>query len=74
MKYFDLNESVEKWGSEEKSIPYYDPVAKRNRRYYPDFIIHYKKNNGERVTEMIEVKPYSQVVGPPENPKRKTKS
>lgn len=74
MNYFDLNEDVQKWGSEEKSIRYYDPIAKKHRRYFPDFIVKYKNKHGEEIIELIEVKPYAQVIGPPENPKRKTKA
>lgn len=74
MNYFDLNEDVHQWGSEEKAIRYYDPVAKKHRRYFPDFIVKYKNKKGEEIIEMIEVKPYAQVIGPPENPKRKTKA
>lgn len=74
MNYFDLNDSVAKWGSEEKSIRYYDPIAKKTRSYYPDFIVKYVNKNGQEITELIEVKPYAQVMGPPETPKRKTKS
>lgn len=74
MNYFDLRESVEKWSSEEKFVPYYDPIAKKGRRYFPDFVIKYRNNRGELITEMIEVKPFREVVGPPENPKRKTQA
>jgi len=74
MNYFDLREDVQSWQSEEKCIWYADPVSKKNRRYFPDFIIKYKNKDGILVTEVIEVKPYKQVVGPPQNPKRRTKS
>ncbi len=74
MNYFDTTESIVKWGSEEKAIRYYDPVAKKMRSYFPDFLIKYVNKHGQQITELIEVKPYAQVTGPPENPKRKTKS
>lgn len=74
MKFFDLNESVESWSSEEKSISYYDPVTRKNRRYFPDFIVRFRNKKGQVVTEMIEVKPKKEVTGPPQNPKRRTKS
>lgn len=74
MRWADANESVVKWGSEEKIVPYYDPIQKKWRRYFPDFVIHYKNSKGIMMTEMIEVKPKSQVEGPPTNPKRRTKS
>lgn len=73
-KYLDLNESVESWASEEKCVWYYDPVTKKNRRYFPDFIIKYRNKDDNLMTEMIEIKPAKQVKGPPTNPKRRTKS
>ena len=74
MNWADLNESVQSWQSEEKAVWYYDPVTKKKRRYFPDFIINYKNKEGILVTEMVEIKPYKQIIGPPENPKRRTKA
>ena len=74
MKWADMNESVKKWASEEMSIPYFDPMQKKTRRYFPDFIIEVMDSDGLIRTHLIEVKPHAEVVGPPTNPKRKTKS
>ena len=74
MNYFDRNASVKWWQSEEKFIPYFNPVAKKMKRYFPDFIIYYENNKGNMVTEVIEVKPKKQVEGPNPNPKRRTKA
>lgn len=74
MNYLDLREEVTSWQSEEKFVVYYDPISKKHRRYFPDFLIKYKNSKGQTITEMIEVKPKSEVIGPPENPKKKTKS
>ncbi len=74
MKYLDRNPNVIQWMSEERAIWYSDPVAKKKRRYFPDFIVNYKNKEGVMMTEMVEVKPYKQIIGPPENPKRKTKA
>jgi len=73
MTWCDTKEHVVAWQSEEKSIWYYDPVTKKKRRYFPDFLIKYKKD-GNLISEMIEVKPQSQIDGPPVNPKRRTKA
>ena len=72
MRWADSNSSVLAWQSEEKVVWYYDPIAKKKRRYFPDFIIKYKNKDGIIMTEMIEVKPQAQVDGPPTNPKRRT--
>ena len=74
MKWLDLTESVHYWGSEEFYVPYYDPVEKRRRRYYPDFIFRYTDADGLILTEVVEVKPYAQTICPETNPKRKTQA
>jgi len=74
MKYCDLTEGVEQWQSEEKCVWYYDPVAKKKRRYFPDFIVKYKNKKGVTHIEMVEIKPSKYVVGPNPQPKRRTKA
>lgn len=74
MKWLDTNPSVKKWQSEEKAIWYYNPVQKKQCRYFPDFIVEYERKDGITMQEMVEIKPYRQVIGPPENPKRRTKA
>jgi hypothetical protein len=69
----DLNENVLEWGSEEFWIPYRSPVDNKVHRYFPDFIIKVKEQNGEIKTYVIEVKPKRQTMEP-KVPKRKTKS
>lgn len=74
MKYCDGNPNIIRWMSEEKAIWYYDPVTKKKRRYFPDFIIKYKRKDGIIVEEVVEIKPQRQVKGPNPNPKRRTQS
>lgn len=74
MKYCDLKEQVVSWQSEEKCLWYYDPVSKKKRRYFPDFIMRVQDGDGLIRTIMVEIKPYSQTISPPTNPARKTKS
>lgn len=74
MKYLDSRDEVIWWQSEEKAIWYSDPVSKKKRRYFPDFIVHYMRRDGIAVTEVVEVKPQRQVKGPTVTPKRRTKS
>ena len=68
----DLNESIVEWGSEEFWIPYRHPDGK-TRRYFPDFLIKVKENNGELKTYVIEVKPAKQT-RPPKPRKKVTQS
>lgn len=72
MSYCDLNENVLEWESEEKFIPYRSPIDNRIHRYYPDFLIKVKTNEGVIKKYMIEIKPKKQTVPPPK-PQRQTK-
>lgn len=74
MQWCDQSEQIIAWQSEERRVPYYDPVAKKRRTYYPDFYIRYRRNDGIIVEELVEVKPAKQVKGPPQNPKRRTRA
>ena len=69
----DLNESVLEWGSEEFWIPYRSPVDNKVHRYFPDFIIKVREQNGDIKTYVIEVKPKKQTL-PPKQRSRVTKS
>lgn len=62
MDFCDKNPNILKWGSEEFKIPYYHPIKKKICNYFPDFIIKYKNSAGEILTEVIEIKPYNQMV------------
>lgn len=73
-KFCDTREQIIWWQSEEKRIRYYDPVSKKWRTYFPDFYIAIKGKDGIIREELVEVKPWKQVKGPPTNPKRRTKS
>ena len=70
--YCDINENILQWGSEEFHIPYRAPDGKI-RRYYPDFLIKVKENNGKIKTYVIEVKPFKQTK-PPKKRKKVTQS
>ena len=70
MNYFDQNENVLKWSSEELAIPYISPIDKRWHRYYPDFVIQMLDEQNRVKTVMIEVKPHKQTK-PPAPRKRK---
>ena len=72
MKWCDITPSVTEWGSEEIVVPYRSPVDNRYHRYFPDFYIKYKDNNGKIKKSIIEIKPYKQCIEPKVQ-KRKTK-
>ena len=72
MVFFDENPSVISWNSEGIMIPYLCATDGRQHRYYPDFLVKFKKRDGTIVTTLIEVKPLKQTK-PPVQPKRRTK-
>lgn len=67
----DKNPSVLKWKSEETIVPYRCPTDDRIHRYFVDFQIQIKANNGGIKTFLVEVKPYAQTL-PPVYPGKKT--
>jgi len=72
MNWFDQNEDIISWASEELIVPYKSPIDNRFHRYFPDFIVKVKTRDGTMKTLMIEVKPKKQTI-PPEQKKRVTK-
>ena len=74
MNWCDNREDIVWWQSEEKRVRYYDPIAKKNRTYYPDFCLAKRGSDGIMREELVEIKPWKQVQGPPTNPKRRTQA
>ena len=72
MVYCDHSESIIEWGSEEVVIPYKSPWHGRIHRYFPDFYIKIKTNEGTTKKLIVEIKPKKQTKAPKE-PERKTK-
>jgi hypothetical protein len=63
-EWCDKNPNIIKWSSEALQIPYYDPIKKKNRRYYPDFSISVKDVNDNIKNYIIEIKPYKETIPP----------
>lgn len=66
-RWLDVNASVTEWTSESIAIPYYDPVQRRRRRYFPDFLVTI--NNKD--TFIVEIKPFKETL-PPRRTKNKS--
>ena len=64
MKYCDNNSNILEWGSEEIVLPYRSPIDNRIHRYFPDFYIKVKENNGKIKKYIIEIKPKRQCMEP----------
>ena len=60
MHFFDLNENVLMWASEEFSIKYVSPLDNKEHRYFCDFLAKMKMKNGQEKTFLIEIKPFVQ--------------
>lgn len=73
-QYCDLNESVIYWESEEKFIPYLDPITGKYKRYFPDVFLKYKDKDEKIRKVLVEIKPQKDLIEPDKNPKRRTKS
>lgn len=72
MKWCDLNPDVLKWGSEETIIPYVSPLDNKIHRYFVDFYIQVRTQEGELKSYLVEVKPKKYTKAPSTNPKKKT--
>jgi len=72
-KWCDNNTGVVQWVSEPFAIPYFDPVKKKKRRYYPDFLIKVVNKTNKITTYVIEIKPYKEVMAPRKKGSQKTK-
>ena len=59
--FCDNNPAIVNWASEAIQIPYRNPVTGRNTIYVPDFLIVYLDANQKQHTELIEIKPLTQV-------------
>jgi hypothetical protein len=65
MNWFDLNDNVLEWSSEELVIPYLSPIDNKYHRYFPDFVAKIKSRDGSIQKFVIEVKPEKQTKPPP---------
>jgi hypothetical protein len=74
MQFLDTNNSVLEWGSELFSIPYFDIVKNKNRRYYPDFVFKAKSRDGSEQIYVVEIKPEKETKPPSVNGRKTQKS
>ena len=72
-RWLDYNNNVIKWSNERFPIKYYDPIQMKYRRYYPDFYMKIKDNNGKLTEYIIEIKPNKETK-PPKKTKGQSKN
>jgi hypothetical protein len=73
LQWCDRNEKILRYGSEEISIPYYDPVKKKVRRYFPDAFVEIVHVDGRKRKYLVEIKPKKQTI-PPKKGSKKSKT
>lgn len=73
LQWCDRNEKILRYGSEEISIPYYDPVKKKVRRYFPDAFVEIVHADGRKRKYLVEIKPKRQTM-PPKKGSKKSKT
>ena len=75
MRYLDQNSSIVKWSSEEVVVPYRSPLDGRVHRYFPDFWIRVRTEDGTIRESLIEIKPKAQTQppkgGPPKDARKR---
>jgi hypothetical protein len=59
--FCDNNPAVIQWASEAITIPYRNPVSGKQTVYVPDFLVVYEDKNQKKHTELIEIKPSTEV-------------
>jgi hypothetical protein len=60
MTFCDNNANVIKWASEAMRIPYKHPLTGKQTIYVPDFFVIYQNKHGQRMAEVVEIKPKKQ--------------
>jgi len=62
MQFCDNNTSVLKWASESLVIKYRHPLTGKPTNYIPDFFVLYENKRGQKVAEIVEIKPKKQSI------------
>lgn len=60
MTFCDTNKSVLYWASEALRIPYKNPLTGKQTIYVPDFFVVYENKFGQKIAEVVEIKPKKQ--------------
>lgn len=62
MMFADNNDKILQWASESIHIPYRNPLTGKQTIYVPDFFIVYQNKHGQKIAELIEIKPKKQTL------------
>ena len=73
MMELDSDNKVVEWSSEEIIVPYLSPIDKKWHRYFVDFKVVRLNKYGEKIVELVEIKPHKQT-NPPVKRNQKKKA
>jgi hypothetical protein len=62
MTFCDTNKNVLYWASEALRIPYKHPMTGKPTIYIPDFFVVYQNKHGQKIAEVVEIKPKKQSI------------
>ena len=62
MTFCDGNDSILYWACESMRIPYKHPLTGKPTIYVPDFFVVYENKRGQKVAEVVEIKPKKQSI------------
>lgn len=60
MTFCDNNKNIIYWASEAIAIPYRNPLTGKPSNYIPDFFVVYENKHGQKMAEVVEIKPKKQ--------------
>ena len=60
MTFCDNNSNVIYWASEAIKVPYRHPLTGKPTNYIPDFFVVYENKYGQKIAEVVEIKPKKQ--------------
>lgn len=61
-QFCDTNDKVIQWASESIQIPYRNPLTGKQTIYIPDFLVVYQGPKGQKIAELVEIKPKKQTM------------
>lgn len=70
LRWCDKNPAVIQYASEELIIPYWSQADNKFRRYFTDFVVQFRHQDGGVRTMIVEIKPASQMIKPVRGRKR----
>ena len=62
MTFCDSNDNIIYWASEAMKIPYKHPFTGKPTIYVPDFFVVYENKRGQKIAEVVEIKPKKQSI------------